>query len=1244
MQGNMAADLLIRIAADTAQVRSEMNEVRRSVGGSLSPLGDMADVVGGKLRNMLAGLATGAAVAKFIEMADAARLLEARLKLAVGSGDAFVRAQRDIYEISQRNSAGIEEMTQLYTKLHAPVERLGGTTRETTGIVEAFSAALKVGGANTQEAASATLQFAQAMASGRLNGDEFRSMTEASPRFMKALADGMGVPIEKLKEMSTQGKLTADVVGNALMKELANLRAEAATMPDTVGQAFTRLKNEVTVAVGEFERLSGAAGGVAEMVSLAAEMFGATVAALKDLFEATGRVNTGLGTTEVIAFSLGKVFEAVVLVASDVGFVINGIGREIGGMAAQVAAVMRGDFAGAKAIGEEMRADAEASRKALDEFQGRVSGMTDRIMQAREAQRQHSLSAAENGAELAKLGRQAGDTSGGFVKLKSAVSEANKEAQKQSDTYTKLQLKLAENAAALAAEAQGLEKLNPMQKLRADMVAQLDAGLLKLSPTQRRHVREILDQLVATEDANVERRKSIQIADELEKRFSEETRAIEENANAIWDQVRQHREANEEIGLTREQLDRLRVARLRDAEAAAMQRMQDEMNGAQRIERIAAIQSEIDALRRLIELKESGAAKEWATDSAREAADAWRQTADSIASGLTNAFMTAAANGRSIWVSVRDYIKATLLQAFVGIPLQQFLSGMLGGASMAGAAGGGGLGGMVGMAKDAYSIGSGAYSAATGYSGWVNTASSWLGAGSTAGAATGSLAYANLVGAAGGDALGAFIAANGSWGGVAAGGGAAAGGAAGASGGAAAAGGGSMAGMGAIAGYAALAAAAVYLSDKWYDQGYTGSDRFGGVDDQNGAGLAYQLSGTKEGKQILSALGVSDKWAEILSGSVGLNWLFDKMGMLKTPHAGGYVMAGADGSLQDITKQQGGIQNANMQDMVGSFTKDVLALYSGFAESFGAEGKIGSIRSVFESDNRDPSWALFHILGLDGNQTGGFSALGTLPSKMGEGFKAFTDQAAGSILDALRQLELPKWVKDELGKIEGAITLDGLTSKIINIESFRQAMDAATEAMAPLGGVFANLAQASSDAKFKIIDLAGGLEAFGAKVNDYVSSYYSQDEQMALAAQQLLKDAQAAGLTGIGGFNERSDLRARMDSLDPETQGEEMVALLNIASAFAPIADYLSQNGLTLDELAGKAPESAIVESLLTPAEETAEATKRTANAVEELSAQVEQLSTVVASQQEQLSSAVRNIENTMSVVFTGDALQVETV
>jgi tape measure domain-containing protein len=192
----MSTDITtLGLAVDTSQVRkakTDLDQMGSSADGAAKSGGTM-EGSWTKVKGVLAGLALGATIVQLTKMADSMALMDARLRLSVGNAEDFAKAQQLVYDISQKSNVGLEETTALFTKLHEPVKRMGGTTKETGQIVQAFAASLRVGGASAQEAAGATMQFAQAMGSGKLQGDEFRSIAEASPRFMKAMADPQAI-------------------------------------------------------------------------------------------------------------------------------------------------------------------------------------------------------------------------------------------------------------------------------------------------------------------------------------------------------------------------------------------------------------------------------------------------------------------------------------------------------------------------------------------------------------------------------------------------------------------------------------------------------------------------------------------------------------------------------------------------------------------------------------------------------------------------------------------------------------------------------------------------------------------------------------------------------------------------------------------------------------------------------------------------------------------------------------------
>ena len=107
-----------------------------------------------------------------------------------------------------------------------------------------FNTAAKLAGASTMEASNAFRQLAQALGSGRLQGDEFRSISEQIPTLLAPVADELNVTVGELKKFASEGKLTSDVVLRALRKiETEGAGSLKALIENDPTQVFKNLSN-----------------------------------------------------------------------------------------------------------------------------------------------------------------------------------------------------------------------------------------------------------------------------------------------------------------------------------------------------------------------------------------------------------------------------------------------------------------------------------------------------------------------------------------------------------------------------------------------------------------------------------------------------------------------------------------------------------------------------------------------------------------------------------------------------------------------------------------------------------------------------------------------------------------------------------------------------------------------------------------------------------------------------------------
>ena len=196
--------------------------------------------------------ATSSLAVATVQMADEYTSIQNRMKLYIKDVGEVGRVNAQLAQMSIENNVGLRETATLFSRLLPSMQRIGANTSAVISVVDAFGKSMRIGGATAMEAASATIQFSQAMASGKLAGDEFRSISEASQRFLKAIADGSGIAAEKLKEMSAAGLLTTEVISKALLKEYPKLIEENKKLGITLEQGANAIKTGFLVAIGEF--------------------------------------------------------------------------------------------------------------------------------------------------------------------------------------------------------------------------------------------------------------------------------------------------------------------------------------------------------------------------------------------------------------------------------------------------------------------------------------------------------------------------------------------------------------------------------------------------------------------------------------------------------------------------------------------------------------------------------------------------------------------------------------------------------------------------------------------------------------------------------------------------------------------------------------------------------------------------------------------------------------------------------
>ncbi|MPX13147.1 tail length tape measure protein [Moraxella catarrhalis] len=198
----------------------------------------------GALKGVMFTAFAVAGVGGIIATADEMQNLASQIRLATSSTEQFHAVQTKLRAIANEQRSSFDAVVDLYSNSQRSLSALGKSQQDVINFTRNMTMAMNVGGRSAQAQAAALTQLGQALASGALRGDEFNSVAEQAPILMGLIAKEMGVTSNAIRDLAKDGKITADVVYNAVAKATDSLSAMSAKMPTTVSQALQVIKNE----------------------------------------------------------------------------------------------------------------------------------------------------------------------------------------------------------------------------------------------------------------------------------------------------------------------------------------------------------------------------------------------------------------------------------------------------------------------------------------------------------------------------------------------------------------------------------------------------------------------------------------------------------------------------------------------------------------------------------------------------------------------------------------------------------------------------------------------------------------------------------------------------------------------------------------------------------------------------------------------------------------------------------------
>lgn len=195
------------------------------------------------VRNLAGAFLGMQSVRWLVGTSDQLAQINARLQMMTGSAEAAAEANEQIYQAALRSRGAYADMADLVSQLGITAGGAFGDTGELVAFAEQIQKQMAISGASGASAAAAMTQLTQGLASGVLRGEELNSVLDQTPMIAKTIADYMGVTTGQMRELASEGAVTADVVKNAILGAAEETDAAFKQMPMTWAQVWTQMQN-----------------------------------------------------------------------------------------------------------------------------------------------------------------------------------------------------------------------------------------------------------------------------------------------------------------------------------------------------------------------------------------------------------------------------------------------------------------------------------------------------------------------------------------------------------------------------------------------------------------------------------------------------------------------------------------------------------------------------------------------------------------------------------------------------------------------------------------------------------------------------------------------------------------------------------------------------------------------------------------------------------------------------------------
>ena len=216
-------------------------------------------------------LATAFGVKQLIDMGDSITDLRNRLNSFNNDTQKTAEQMDLLTQVALKTRSSFEATGVVFTRMIQATQHLKITNEELAAATATVNATFKLSGTTAYEAANSARQLSQGLSSGRLSGDEMRSVLENNVVLANLLADGFGVTVGQLREMGAAGKITTEKIMPILIGAFEETTTKVSNMQFTIDAAFQVMQTRLYEGIRRFNEFTRIQDTAANAIAFVAE-------------------------------------------------------------------------------------------------------------------------------------------------------------------------------------------------------------------------------------------------------------------------------------------------------------------------------------------------------------------------------------------------------------------------------------------------------------------------------------------------------------------------------------------------------------------------------------------------------------------------------------------------------------------------------------------------------------------------------------------------------------------------------------------------------------------------------------------------------------------------------------------------------------------------------------------------------------------------------------------------------------